>query len=158
MASDEVIRGVTADGVAGTPMPGFARRNGGRLSDAQIDVLATGMRDRWARSIGSDVAQPPYSDPARGDPGRGAATFSIYCARCHGRGGAGGPGGSAITEGSYLQLVSDQDLRTTVIAGRPDLGAPDWRGNVDGRPMRPREVTDVVAWLSAQRPPRNQPH
>jgi hypothetical protein len=49
--------------------------------------------------------------------------------------------------------VSDQSLRTTVIAGRPDLGAPDWRGNVTGRPMTPQEVSDVVAWLAARRMP-----
>jgi len=50
--------------------------------------------------------------------------------------------------------VSDQGLRTTVIAGRADLGAPDWRGNVPGRPMSSDEVSDVVAWLAARRPPR----
>ena len=43
-------------------------------------------------------------------------------------------------------------VRTTVIAGRPDLGAPDWRGNVPGRPMSSDEVSDVVAWLAAKRP------
>ena len=30
----------------------------------------------------------------------------------------------------------------------PELGAPDWRGNVPGRPMSDQEVTDVVAWLA----------
>jgi hypothetical protein len=48
--------------------------------------------------------------------------------------------------------VSDQQLRTIVIAGRPELGAPDWRGDVEGRPMSAQEITDVVAWLSSQRP------
>ena len=55
-------------------------------------------------------------------------------------------------DGSYLALVSDQYLRTIVICGRPDLDAPDWRGNVQGRPMTAQEVSDVVAWLVAQRP------
>jgi hypothetical protein len=53
---------------------------------------------------------------------------------------------------SYLALVSDQSLRTTVIAGRPEMGAPDWRGDVSGKAMSPEEVSDVVAWLAAQRP------
>jgi hypothetical protein len=39
-----------------------------------------------------------------------------------------------------------------VIVGRPDLGAPDFRGNLPGRAMSSDEVSDVVAWLSAQRP------
>jgi cytochrome c oxidase cbb3-type subunit 3 len=38
-----------------------------------------------------------------------------------------------------------------VIAGRPELGAPDWRGDVVGRPMSAQEISDVVAWLSRQR-------
>jgi cytochrome c oxidase cbb3-type subunit III len=49
-------------------------------------------------------------------------------------------------------LVSDQQLRTIVIAGRPELGAPDWRGDVPGRPMSSQDVSDVVAWLSSKRP------
>jgi cytochrome c oxidase cbb3-type subunit 3/ubiquinol-cytochrome c reductase cytochrome c subunit len=32
------------------------------------------------------------------------------------------------------------------------LGAPDWRGDVPGHPMSAQEISDVVAWLAAQRP------
>jgi hypothetical protein len=32
-----------------------------------------------------------------------------------------------------------------VIAGRPDLGMPDWRGYVAGQPLAPQQVSDVVA-------------
>jgi len=39
-----------------------------------------------------------------------------------------------------------------IITGRPDFGAPDWRGNVPGRPMTDQDISDVVAWLSSQRP------
>jgi cytochrome c oxidase cbb3-type subunit 3 len=38
-----------------------------------------------------------------------------------------------------------------VIAGRPELGAPDWRGNIAGRPMSNQDVTDVVSWLAWHR-------
>jgi cytochrome c oxidase cbb3-type subunit 3/ubiquinol-cytochrome c reductase cytochrome c subunit len=50
-----------------------------------------------------------------------------------------------------LALVSDQGLRTIVITGRPELGAPDWRGNVPGKPMSDQEITDVVAWAASRR-------
>jgi mono/diheme cytochrome c family protein len=83
--------------------------------------------------------------------------FRTFCAACHGDGGRGGPKASAITDASYLSLISNQGLRTTVIVGRPELGAPDWRGNVPGRPMTSGEVGDVVAWLVAQRPHPSQP-
>jgi sugar lactone lactonase YvrE len=59
---------------------------------------------------------------------------------------------SSIVNGSFLALISNQNLRTTVITGRPDLGAPDWRMNVPGRPMSAQEITDVVSWLASQRP------
>jgi cytochrome c oxidase cbb3-type subunit 3/ubiquinol-cytochrome c reductase cytochrome c subunit len=55
-----------------------------------------------------------------------------------------------------LSLVSDQVLRTVVIAGRPDIGQPDWRSDVPGHPMSDQEVTDVVGWLSSQRPGAQQ--
>jgi len=40
-----------------------------------------------------------------------------------------------------------------VIAGRPDLGMPDWRGYVAGQPLTREQITDVVAWLAGQRRP-----
>jgi hypothetical protein len=63
----------------------------------------------------------------------------------------GGGKASSIVDGSYLALVSDQQLRTIVITGRPDLGAPDWRNDVEGKPMSEQEITDVVAWLASKR-------
>jgi len=38
-----------------------------------------------------------------------------------------------------------------VIIGRPELGAPDWRGNIPGSSMTNQEITDVVAWLTYRR-------
>jgi hypothetical protein len=48
--------------------------------------------------------------------------------------------------------VSDQGLRTTIIVGRPELGAPDWRSNAAGNALSSEDVSDVVAWLASQRP------
>jgi mono/diheme cytochrome c family protein len=95
---------------------------------------------------------PPYSAQQPGDSNRGATVYSVYCAACHGTNGQGGSRASSIVDGAYLSLVSDQYLRTTVIVGRPELGAPDWRGDVAGKPMSGQDVSDVVAWLVAQRP------
>jgi hypothetical protein len=65
--------------------------------------------------------------------------------------GKGGPKASSIVNGSFLALLNDQELRTIVIVGRPDLGAPDWRNNVPGKSMSAQDVSDVVAWLASQR-------
>ena len=86
-----------------------------------------------------------------GDIQRGKVAYETYCESCHGPKGEGGPKGSVITNKSFLALVSDQELRTIVIVGRPELGAPNWRGNVPGKPMSDQEVTDVVAWLASRR-------
>ncbi len=38
-----------------------------------------------------------------------------------------------------------------MIVGRPDLGMPDWRDQMDS-PMTAQQVSDVVAFLVAQKP------
>ena len=152
IADDGVIRRIASKGVPGTPMPAFAQSAGGMLNDKQIDAIVGGFRS-WAKpdALG-DVTPPPYAAQSPGDPQRGADAYRTYCSSCHGAGGHGGSKASSIVDGSYLALVSDRQLRTIVIAGRPELGAPDWRGDVEGRPMSAQEITDVVAWLSSQRP------
>ncbi len=151
IADDAVLRRATASGVAGTPMPAFAQSAGGMLTDEQVSILVSGMRG-WTRAgaLGGTVA-PPYA-AAGGDPARGAAVYAKFCASCHGAAGAGGPKAGSIVDGSFLGLVSDQGLRTTVIAGRPDIGQPDWRNDVPGQAMTAGEVSDVVAWLASRRP------
>jgi mono/diheme cytochrome c family protein len=153
IADDPTILRVTADGVSGSPMPAFAQSAGGTLTTQQIDALVNGMRARWADpDIFRGVNPPPYSAQGPGDPTRGARVYTVYCSSCHGPDGRGGPKASSIVDGSYLALVSDQGLRTIVIVGRPEFGAPDWRGNVPNRPMPPQDISDVVAWLASQRP------
>ena len=152
ITDEATIRRITAAGVPGTAMPAFATKAGGALTDEQIAAIVGGIRAASTRAdTAGDLKPPPYSTSTAGNPERGDEAFATFCSRCHGADGRGGPGASSIVDASYLSLVSDQDLRTTVIAGRPDLGAPDWRGNVPGRPMSPEEVSDVVAWLATQR-------
>jgi cytochrome c oxidase cbb3-type subunit III len=152
IADDAAIRRTAANGVPGTPMPAFAQSAGGMLTEKQIDAIVSGIRS-WAEpnAVG-DQTPPTYTAPIPGDPQRGADAYGTYCSSCHGTNGRGGPKASSIVDGSYLALVSDQQLRTIVIAGWFELGSPDWRGDVAGRPMSAQEVSDVVAWLSSQRP------
>jgi mono/diheme cytochrome c family protein len=141
-------------------MPAFAQSAGGMLTDAQIDVITKEIRSRWSRRGILDAASAPaYTPKLTGDPQRGEAAYKTFCESCHGPTGRGGQKASAISDDSFLALVSDQSLRTIVIAGRPELGAPDWRGNLPGRPMSDQEITDVVAWLASRRVPNpGQPY
>lgn len=146
------MRKIIADGAHGTSMPAFAENAGGMLTDEQIAVISSGIFSRWARKgILDGTDRPSYAARNPGTAANGELAYRTYCASCHGPGGQGGPKGSAITNDSFLALVSDQSLRTIVIAGRPELGAPDWRGNVPGKPMSDQEITDVVAWLTSHR-------
>jgi mono/diheme cytochrome c family protein len=152
------LRTIIRGGVPGTSMPAFGTAAGGELTDAQVEALAQGLLARWGRpDVVKGVTLPPYGMPpdASGTAGRerGATVYAHACARCHGSDGRGGPKGGPIVDPAYLALVSDQSLRTTVIAGRADLGQPDWRDDVPGHPLTPEEITDVVTWLAAHREP-----
>jgi cytochrome c oxidase cbb3-type subunit 3 len=81
---------------------------------------------------------------------QGQAAFGTFCASCHDADGTGGKAGSVVRP-AYLGLVSDQYLRTIVIAGRNDLGCPDFQNRVPGKPMSEEEISGVVAWLVSQR-------
>lgn len=155
LAGRDVLVSATAKGGADTLMPAFAKSQGGTLTDRQIDILADGMERNWGRSgVLAGQTPPPYEATAKGAAAAGQTAFNAYCARCHGDVGrqTGGQPRAAgpVTDPNYLALVSDQSLRSTILAGRPDDGMPDWRG-FGSRPLTGQEVTDIVAWLAAQR-------
>jgi cytochrome c oxidase cbb3-type subunit 3 len=153
IADDAILQHATASGIPGTSMPAFAQNSGGMLTDKQIDVIVSGIREHWSKpDIFGGADPPPYSSSGSGDSARGSEVYAAYCSSCHGVAGRGGQKASSIVEESFLALVNDQELRMMVIAGRPELGAPDWRANIPGRPMSAQEISDVVAWLASQRP------
>jgi mono/diheme cytochrome c family protein len=154
----QTLRDVISNGVPKTAMPAFAKNAGGDLTDQQIAILADQIEARWSHPQEFDtVSLPPYS-AGLGDSKAGAEVFHAYCASCHGEEGTGGAKVGSIVDPSFLALVSDQSLRTTVIAGRDDQGSPDYRNDSPdyrndspGHPLTPQEISDVVAWLSSHR-------
>jgi cytochrome c oxidase cbb3-type subunit III len=153
IADDTTLRHATASGIPGTSMPAFAQNAGGMLTDKQVDAIVSGIRARWSMPDVFDGGDPPrYSSSGPGDSTRGSEVYFTYCASCHGPAGRGGQKAGSIVDGSFLALVNDQELRTIVIVGRPELGAPDWRSDVPGRPMSAQNISDVVSWLASQRP------
>jgi cytochrome c oxidase cbb3-type subunit III len=152
IVDDATLRKVVATGVPNSLMPAFARSAGGMLTEGQVDAIVEGMRRHWAKpGILAGITPPPYAAPL-GDAKRGAEVYRTFCASCHGPEGKGSAKASSITDGSYLGLVSDQEIRTVVICGRPRLGAPDWRNDVQGQPLTAQQISDVVAFLASKRP------
>lgn len=152
LIDDASLRNVIAQGEKGTLMPGFAIESGGMLTDQQIDALVRGIRAKWRKGdpFGGQTP-PPYRATHPGNVVRGQGVYMGRCAECHGS-SARKPGkAGSILDGSFLALINEQMLRTTIIAGRPDLGMPDWRGHSED-PMTDEEVTDVSAWLMSKKP------
>ncbi len=159
---------ITSVGVAGTLMPGFSKHAGGMLTDQQVHILAQGMLIAWGKPDalgGSETIA--YESSSLGDAAEGHKAFTVFCARCHGQDGAGSTLDKATRTGSlvdpaYLSLVSDQSLRSTIIAGLPEQGMPDWRSDFSGpgaMAMTQQEITDTVAWLASHRlPTPGQPY
>jgi len=153
LVDDTTLRDTIARGFKGTLMPAFGVAHGGELTDQQIDALVQGMRDRWRKpnAFGGDTP-PPYKATHTGDAVKGQPVYVAACAGCHGT-DAQHPGkAGALLDGSFLALINEQSIRTIVIAGRPDIGQPDWRNHIPGHPLTDDDITNVSAWLMAQKP------
>ena len=132
-------------------MPAFAQSAGGVLTDEQIDILFTGMRQRWGVPLRSQARRAAVRSRRHGR--RRARWREVYAANvpsAMARPARAGTQGGSIVDASYLALVSDQALRTLVIAGRPDLASRLAR-LPHGQPLTAQKVADVVAWLVARR-------
>ncbi|WP_158793014.1 c-type cytochrome [Granulicella sp. L60] len=156
-AGEDNIGGNIGAGVSGGLMPPFAQSSGGMLTDQQITILAHGIVKTWGNpSVLNGQTPPPYSTTLKGDPTHGQQAFTTFCARCHGATGTGGPGDAtmgklgSIVQPAYLSLMTDQYLRSIIVAGRPDEGMPDWRTD-STQPLTDQQVTDIVSWLASQR-------
>lgn len=167
LAGEARLRSTIADGVEGKLMPAFAQSAGGMLTDPQVDALAQGIVTQWGRPQQfAGVTLPPYQAASPGNAADGLKAYGVFCARCHGAAGEGGPADGqplqpgapqpasgwlgSIVNPTYLALISDQNLRSILIAGRPDEGMPDWRGDA-AQPMTDQQITDIVAWLASKR-------
>ncbi len=165
------IQRVTSLGVPGTAMPPFARSAGGMLTDQQIAVLSQQMVALWGNpsTIGG-ITPPAYASSTLGDPARGLQAFMKFCGQCHLD--ASYPNGlptgavsillpqmpdklapGSLIDPAYLALISDQGLRSFLIAGQPEQGMPDWRHHLTNpaRAITDQEITDLVAWLASHR-------
>jgi mono/diheme cytochrome c family protein len=155
----DLVKSITY-GQTGTAMPPFAMAEGGPLAKIQVEAIAKGLIKKWGGTPPKGPL-PPHTEAESiaagllpGNAAEGRIVYQQFCAGCHGPGGTGGKQAGSIVDGSFLALVSNQSLRTTIIAGRTDLGMPNYREHQTASgivPMTPQQISDVVAWLAAQR-------
>jgi len=167
LVDDATLRNTVAKGMPGTEMPAFAQSAGGMLTDEQVDAIVAGMRKEWRKANAFGGATPPaYAQDGTGNEQHGHELYEQRCSICHQQ-----PARQQVTSPVYLSLVSDQALRTIVIAGRPDIGQPDWRlkpapGNREPpvvlayltkagppTPLAAQDVTDIITYLHTLRNP-----
>lgn len=156
IADESNIRQIIANGVNGKLMPPFAKSAGGMLTDQQVAALAHGIIQTWGKpDILAGQSPPPYGASEAGDTTRGQQAFTASCARCHGATGEGSQNSKyrlgSIVDPSYLALISDQGLRSIILAGLPERHMPDWRGDAQQQPLTGQQITDIVAWLASHR-------
>jgi len=156
IAGADNIERITAAGVPNTTMPAFAQSHGGMLTDQQVAALVHGMVQNWGRSdaLASQTA-PPYAVSGQGNAAAGQQAFGTFCASCHGADGNGaklqnGSVTGSLLDSSYLALVTDQGLRSMILAGQIDGSPHNWH-SYGPRPMTDAEITNIVAWLASHR-------
>jgi cytochrome c oxidase cbb3-type subunit 3/ubiquinol-cytochrome c reductase cytochrome c subunit len=176
LAGETQLQNAIANGVPGKLMPPFAASAGGMLTDGQVTALAQGIVQQWGNPNAlTGQSPPPYLATLPGNAEHGLQAYQVFCARCHGASGQGGPADGSpntttgklgsIVDPSYLALISDQNLRSIAIAGRPDEAMPDWRNDaaqpaasnpmpskpMPPKPMTDQQTTDILAWLASKR-------
>ena len=154
LAGQQQIAKATAEGGPGELMPAFGKKHGGFLTNEQVEILASGIVQRWGQANALHGATAPsYAATLTANPAAGKAVFESACVRCHQDAAHQNPkvrNAGPITDPDFLALISDQNLRTTILTGKPDEGMPDWRG-YGAQPLSDQQVTDLVAWLASQR-------
>ncbi len=150
LVDDASLRKWISSGMPGTEMPAFAQSAGGMLTDAQVNALIAGMRKRWLRlGIFASATPPPYTQREAGNAQSGEQSYQLRCASCH----ASSP--EQIASSNYLAFVGDQALRSIIVAGRPDIGQPDWShlgpGGKTATPLSAEDVNNIVAYLARLR-------
>jgi len=153
-APKESIRHILVYGRPGSLMPPWAKSQGGPLSDADITTLVDGMENDWKKPFDPHGSAIPSYDGAglTGDPANGKKLFARNCYACHAKGGVAGP----INDASYLSLSTNQNLRTSIVVGRPDfpkLPMPNYTILNSGHALKDQDVADLVSYLSSLRPP-----
>ncbi|HSF82113.1 MAG TPA: c-type cytochrome [Anaerolineales bacterium] len=94
------------------------------------------------RGLESNTCQTCHAAPASADLS-GAEMYTRVCARCHGENGEGSYG-SALNTKSYLQSVTDEQIREAIVRGRGDSEMLSWG---DLGLLTERQIDELVVFI-----------
>jgi mono/diheme cytochrome c family protein len=138
-------------------MPAWSQKNGGPLSDEEIDALTAYILS-WQTGSASNLPPMPTYTPyppvspvpnVQGDPNQGAVLFGENCAGCHGPNGEGRVG--ATLAKNWPSVRPDLTIEATIKNGVPGSVMPAW-GQQKGGPLSDQNVNDLVAFILSRTP------
>ena len=72
IVDDDTLRSTISKGRPGTAMSAFAQKEGGMLTDEQINAIIHGIRERWSKpNVLAGVTAPPYAAKELRQPAAG---------------------------------------------------------------------------------------
>lgn len=154
---DLEVRATIENGIAGSPMPAWSQKNGGPLTDEDIDALVVYILS-WETG-GPRVFPPtptyiprPLISPVPdvvGDPNQGAILYDQNCAVCHGTEGRGRVGTGL--DKVWPSIRPDLGIKNTISNGVMGSPMPAW-SQVNGGPLTETEINNLVAFIMALEP------
>lgn len=149
---DIQVRRTIEDGIDNSPMVAWSQKNGGPLSDEDIDALVAyilswetgGLRiiPATATPVSREVITPVPG--VEGDPNQGAVLYDQNCAVCHGVDGQGRIG--ATLAKAWPAIRPDLRIKTTISEGIENSAMPAW-SQENGGPLQEREIDDITSFV-----------
>jgi mono/diheme cytochrome c family protein len=149
---DLEVRATIENGISGSPMPAWSQKNGGPLTDEEINALVNYILS-W--STGGPPVIPPtpthFPRPAitappnvEGDPNQGSILYDQNCAVCHGPNGEGRVG--ATLAKAWSSIRPDLEVKRTIADGIEGSPMPAW-SQANGGPLTEAEINNLVAFV-----------
>lgn len=154
---DLEVRATIENGISGSPMPAWGQKNGGPLTNADIDALVMYILS-WETGgppvippTPTYVARPAITPPpnVEGDPNRGGVLFDQNCVVCHGLNGEGRVG--ATLAKAWPSIRPDLEVKATISDGVKGSPMPAW-SQVNGGPLTETDINDLVAYVLTFKP------
>ncbi len=149
---DIQVRRTIEDGIGNSPMIAWSQKNGGPLSNEDIDALVAYILS-WEtggfRTIPATATPVPREiitpvPGVEGDPNQGAVLYDQNCAVCHGVDGQGRIG--ATLAKAWPAIRPDLRIKTTISEGIENSAMPAW-SQENGGPLKEREIDDITSFV-----------
>jgi mono/diheme cytochrome c family protein len=133
-------------------MPAWSQKNGGPLSEEEIDALVAFILS-WQTGSASNIPpiptytlRPPITPLAEmeGDPNQGAILFSQNCVVCHGPNGEGRIG--AALAKPWASVRPSLTIKNTIAEGVSGSLMPAW-AQQNGGPLTDQQIAHLVAFI-----------